>query len=112
MPRLYGFEDAAHRKVREGEAAGIRAAASRRLAPQTYEAITEWMNAEGYRTTLGGRWKPGVLANVLDHPAIAGLEENEHGELVDSGGPAIISREEFEAIRAMRRKPGTEAAKA
>ncbi|MGW8399747.1 recombinase family protein [Streptomyces lydicus] len=102
MPRLYGFEDMAYRRVRESEAEGIRAAASRRLLKQPYPAITEWMNAEGYRTTRGGLWKPDVLANVLDHPAIAGLEEDENRNLVETGGPAIIPREDFEAIRAMR----------
>lgn len=102
MPRLYGFEDMAYRRVRESEAEGIRAAASRRLLKQSYPAICEWMNAEGYRTTRGGLFKPDVLANVLNHPAIAGLEENEQGELVETGGPAIIPRSDFEAIRAMR----------
>ncbi|GAA1919583.1 recombinase family protein [Streptantibioticus ferralitis] len=102
MPRLYGFEDQAHRRVRESEAEGIRAAASRRLLQQSYPAIVEWMNGAGYRTTLGGLWRPSVLALVLDHPAIAGLEENEEGELVESGGPAIIPREDFLAIRALR----------
>ncbi|MBZ9638429.1 recombinase family protein [Streptomyces sp. PSKA30] len=102
MPRLYGFEDMAYRRVRESEAEGIRAAASRRLLKQSYPAICEWMNAEGCRTTRGGLFKPDVLANILNHPAIAGLAEDENGELVETGGPAIIPREDFEAIRALR----------
>ncbi|MFE6592612.1 recombinase family protein [Streptomyces sp. NPDC057781] len=112
MPRLYGFEDMAYRRVRESEAEGIRAAASRRLLKQSYPAICEWMNAEGYRTTRGGLFKPDVLANILDHPAIAGLAEDENGELVETGGPAIIPREDFEAIRALRpsNNPGTQRA--
>ncbi|WP_167543252.1 recombinase family protein [Streptomyces violaceusniger] len=93
----------AHERVRESEAAPLRQAASRRIQQQTYEAITTWMNAEGYRTTRGGRWRPSVLANVLDHPAIAGLAEDADGNLVDSGGPRIIQPEEFKAIRAVRR---------
>ncbi len=102
MPRLYGFEDMAYRRVREAEAEGIRAAASRRLAQQSFDAITAWMSEEGYRTTRGGQFKPDVLAGVLYHPAIAGLMEDENGELVDSGGPRIIPVEDFMAIRAMR----------
>lgn len=102
MPRLYGFEDMAFRRLREPEAGPLRQAASRRLERQSYPAITEWMNAEGYRTTRGGLWRPASLANVLDHPAIAGLTEDEEGELVSTGGPQIISPEEFKAIRAMR----------
>ncbi|MBY8884750.1 recombinase family protein [Streptomyces sp. PTM05] len=106
MPRLFGFEDAAHRKVCEAEAVGVRSVASRRLAPQAWEPITEWANAEGYRTTLGGLWKPGPLATMMNHPAIAGLEEGENGELVESGGPALIPPEDFLAIRAMRQTKG------
>ncbi|WP_405803355.1 recombinase family protein [Streptomyces sp. NBC_01187] len=102
MPRLYGFEDMAYRRVREAEAEGIRAAASRRLLTQTWAAIVEWMNDTGYRTTRGGLWKPDVLANVLDHPAIAGCVEGEDGSLVETGGPAIIPKADFLAIRAMR----------
>jgi hypothetical protein len=102
MPRLYGFEDMAHERVRESEAAGIRQAASRRVEKQVYEAITDWMNAEGYRTTRGGMWRPAVLANVLDHPAIAGLAEDEDGNLYETGGPQIIPPADFKTIRAMR----------
>lgn len=102
MPRLFGFEDVAHRRVRESEAEGIRGAASRRLLDQSYEAMCDWINAEGYRTTLGNLFKPAVLASILDHPAIAGLEEDENGNLVDSGGPRIIPVEDFLAIRAKR----------
>ncbi|WP_406172094.1 recombinase family protein [Streptomyces sp. NBC_00996] len=103
MARLYGFEDMAYRRVREGEAEVLRVAASRRLLKQSYDAIVEWMNAEGHRTTRGGLWRPAVLASVLDHPAIAGCEEDENGKLVETGGPVIIPRADFEAIRAMRR---------
>ncbi|MFE2289875.1 zinc ribbon domain-containing protein [Streptomyces sp. NPDC059452] len=92
----------AYQRVREAEAEGIRAAASRRRASQPFEAITEWMAEAGYVTTLGNLFKPDVLAGVLYHPAIAGLRETEDGELVDSGGPRIIEVGEFLEIRAMR----------
>ncbi|OKJ55918.1 recombinase family protein [Streptomyces sp. CB02115] len=92
----------AYQRVREAEAEGIRAAASRRRARQTLEAITEWMAEAGYVTTLGNPFKPDVLAGVLYHPAIAGLRETEDGQLVDSGGPRIIEVDEFLEIRAMR----------
>src|SRR5262245_35168093 len=102
MPRLFGFEDTAFRKVRESEAAAVRGAASRRLLRQSYPEIGEWLNAEGHRTTRGGTWRPATVANVLDHPAIAGLAEDDNGELVSTGGPQIISPEDFNAIRALR----------
>lgn len=102
MPRLYGFEDMAYRRLCEPEVTVLRQAASRRLEKQSYPAITDWMNVEGHRTTRGGLWRPATLANVLDHPAIAGLTENEEGELVSSGGPQVITPAEFMAIRALR----------
>ncbi|MEU0722771.1 recombinase family protein [Streptomyces sp. NPDC006140] len=102
MPRLFGFEDMAFRRVRESEAEGIRGAASRRLLKQSFEAMCDWINAEGYRTTQGNLFRPATLANVLYHPAIAGLMEDENGNLVDSGGPRLIPVEDFLAIRAMR----------
>ncbi|MEV4907568.1 zinc ribbon domain-containing protein [Streptomyces albidoflavus] len=102
MPRLYGFEDTAYQRVREAEAEGIRAAASRRRARQPFPAITGWMTDAGYVTTLGNPFKPDVLAGVLYHPAIAGLRENEDGELVDSGGPRIIPVDEYLEILALR----------
>ncbi|MER8001649.1 recombinase family protein [Streptomyces sp. NPDC095613] len=93
----------ARRRVRESEAAGLRQAASRRLARQPFPAIVAWMDDEGYRTTLGGKFRPGTLANLLDNPAIAGLAEDENGELYETGGPQIISPEEFKQMRAQRR---------
>ena len=81
---------------------GLRQAASRRLERQPYPAISTWLNEAGYRTTLGSLWRPATLANVLDHPAIAGMAEDENGELVDTGGPRIITPEEFRAIRELR----------
>ncbi|MFE0255147.1 recombinase family protein [Streptomyces sp. NPDC059010] len=102
MPRLFGFQDMAYRRVRESEAEGIRLAASRRLLEQSFPDICEAVNAGGWRTTQGNPFKPDVLARILHHPAIAGLMENEDGELVDSGGPRIIPAEDFLTIRAMR----------
>ncbi|MEU8560511.1 zinc ribbon domain-containing protein [Streptomyces cyaneofuscatus] len=92
----------ANKRVIEVEAEGIRAAASRRRAGQTFEAITEWMAEAGYVTTMGNLFKPDVLAGVLYHPAIAGLMETDDGELVDSGGPRIIPVDEYLEILAMR----------
>ncbi|MER6011498.1 recombinase family protein [Streptomyces bluensis] len=88
----------------DGEVTVLRQAANRREASQPYTEITEWMNAEGHLTTRGKEWRPAVLAQVLDHPAIAGLYEDEQGNLVKSGGPELIPPEQFRKIRAMRPK--------
>ncbi|MFF4752506.1 recombinase family protein [Streptomyces sp. NPDC002514] len=90
----------------------LQEAAKRREAEQPYEEIAGWMNAEGHRTTLGNEWRPHVLAAVLDHPAIAGLFEDEEGNLLPSGGPELISPEQFRKIRQMRPKHQPGAAQA
>ncbi|MER7047291.1 recombinase family protein [Streptomyces jumonjinensis] len=104
MGRLFGFEDAAHTRVRESEAEALPPAAVRRLAGQSYDEITLWINQAGYRTARGGEFRAGGLAILLDNPAIAGLREDADGDLVETGLPAIITREQFVAIRVMRRK--------
>ncbi|MFE4535840.1 recombinase family protein [Streptomyces scopuliridis] len=103
MPRLFGFEDTAHRRLRETEAAAIRQAASRFLVQQSFPGITEWLNDEGHRTTRGGKFRPATVAGILDNPAIAGLAEDEQGNLYETGGPQIITPDEFKQIRAMRK---------
>ncbi|MFK0279900.1 recombinase zinc beta ribbon domain-containing protein [Streptomyces sp. NPDC090499] len=104
MPRLYGFAGTTFRRAKDDEVSPLREAANRREAGQPYEEITGWMNAEGHRTTLGGEWRPHVLAAVLDHPAIAGLYEDADGNLLPSGGLELISPEQFRKIRQMRPK--------
>ncbi|MFF4802250.1 recombinase family protein [Streptomyces sp. NPDC001351] len=104
MPRLYGFADAAFRKPMESELPSLREAANRAEAGQPFGTITDWMNTEGHRTTLGNEWRPAALASVLDHPAIAGLYEDEEGNLVPSGGPELIPPAQFLNIRKRRPK--------
>ncbi|WP_181810906.1 recombinase family protein [Streptomyces ipomoeae] len=108
MPRLFGFEDQAFRRLHQEEAAALRQVASRFLADQSFPEITAWTIEEGHRTTLGNDFRPGSLAAVLDHPAIAGLAEDEDGNLVETGGPQIITPEEFKAIRRKRAKKAPE----
>ncbi|MGW3118474.1 recombinase zinc beta ribbon domain-containing protein [Streptomyces sp. NPDC001107] len=90
----------------------LQEAANRREAGQPYEAITTWLNAEGHRTTLGNEWNPVGLANVLDNPSIAGLYEDEEGNLLPSGGPELIPPAQFRTIRQMRPKYQSEASRA
>lgn len=102
MPRLYGFRDMARQHLHEEEAAALAQAASRYLAGQRRPEIVSWMHSQGYRTTVGGQWSEHRLAMVLDHPGIAGLVENENGELVPGGGPCVIEPEVFFRIRELR----------
>ncbi|MFE7277232.1 recombinase family protein [Streptomyces sp. NPDC057623] len=90
----------------------LQEAANRREVGQPYEEIIIWLNEAGYRTTQGNEWRPAGLATVLDHPAIAGLYEDDKGDLLPSGGPELIPPEQFRKIRAMRRKHQPEAERA
>lgn len=98
MPRLYGFADGKQRRLNEEEAAVLRGTASRRLAEQSYPEITDWMAEEGHLTTMGKAMRPARLAEILANPAVAGLSREEDGTLVETGGPAIISRATFEQL--------------
>ncbi|MBC9725057.1 recombinase family protein [Streptomyces sp. TRM68367] len=109
---MYGFADAAYRRPKDDEVPPLQEAAKRREAGQPYEKIIIWMNEEGHRTTLGNEWRPAALASVLDNPAIAGLYEDEKGNLLPSGGPELIPPEQFRKIRKMRRKYQPEADRA
>ncbi|MFF4050426.1 recombinase family protein [Streptomyces chartreusis] len=96
----------------DDEVAPLQEAADRREVGQPYEKIAVWLNEEGHRTTLGNEWRPAALASVLDHPAIAGLYEDDEGNLLPCGGPELIPPEQFHNIRAMRRKHQPEAGRA
>ncbi|MEW1700705.1 zinc ribbon domain-containing protein [Streptomyces sp. NPDC091278] len=98
MPRLYGFEDLRLSRVREPERQVVREAVSRRLADQPRSAVVAWMNAEGHRGTMGGEWTNWSLGRYFANPAIAGLERDESGNLVESGRPALITPAEFRQL--------------
>ncbi|MFE0641279.1 recombinase family protein [Streptomyces sp. NPDC058877] len=100
MPRLYGFEDQRLSRVREQERQVTREAVSRLLAGQPRSAVVSWMNAEGHRGTMGGEWTNGSLGRYLANPAVAGLERNQAGELVETGRPALITSAEFLQLEA------------
>lgn len=97
MPRLYGFDDASRRRLRDDEVDPLRQMVSRALINQSNQDIAVWANGEGYRGTLGGEWKDASVGRLFRNPAIAGLRYDD-GELVDAGHPGAITREEFEAL--------------
>ncbi|WP_406050874.1 recombinase family protein [Streptomyces virginiae] len=109
MPRLYGFEDNSRRRLRDDEVGPLREMASRALLdpPQSDQDIAVWANAQGYRGTLGGEWKDASIGRLLKNPAIAGLQRDENGELVDAGHPGAITPEEFMALEQRRAKRKT-----
>ncbi|MDH6214067.1 recombinase family protein [Streptomyces pseudovenezuelae] len=100
MPRLYGFDDASRRRLRDDEVDATRQMVSRALSGQSNQDVAVWANGEGYRGTLGGEWKDASVGRLFRNPAIAGLRYDDDGELVDAGHPGAITREEFEALLA------------
>ncbi|MEU6475288.1 recombinase family protein [Streptomyces sp. NPDC047017] len=121
MPRLYGFDDASRRRLRDDEVGPLRQMVSRALQrslqgewEQSNADVAVWANGEGYRGTLGGEWKDASVGRLFRNPAIAGLRYDENGELVDAGHEGAITREEFLELqeREKSRKPGGDAAPA
>jgi hypothetical protein len=98
MPRLYGFDDASRRRLRDDEVDPLRQMVSRALSNQSNQDVAVWANGEGYRGTLGGEWKDASVGRLFRNPAIAGLRYDDDGKLVDAGHPGAITREEFEAL--------------
>ncbi|ELP64991.1 recombinase family protein [Streptomyces turgidiscabies] len=98
MPRLYGFDDASRRRLRDDEVDPLRQMVSRALSNQSNQDVAVWANGEGYRGTLGGEWKDASVGRLFRNPAIAGLRYEDDGELVDAGHPGAITREEFEGL--------------
>lgn len=99
MPRLYGFDDASRRRLRDDEVNPLRQMASRALEGQSNADVAVWANGEGYRGTLGGEWKDASVGRLFRNPAIAGLRYDDDGELVDAGHPGAITRQEFVALQ-------------
>ncbi|WP_425834025.1 zinc ribbon domain-containing protein [Streptomyces fractus] len=110
MPRLYGFWDAAHQRLKDDEVGPLRQYVGLRLKRQNFAEICRWADGEGHRTSLGGSWTSSVMAGVLRHPAIAGLKETEDGKLVSSGGPRVITAKEFRQLRRIDEELSTERA--
>ncbi|MGW2933292.1 recombinase family protein [Streptomyces sp. NPDC001156] len=108
MPRLYGFDNQALTRVRADERQVVREAVGRIQAGQSQAEVAAWMNAEGYRGTMGGEWTSMTLGRLLDNPAIAGLERdpNTH-ELVETGREALITPEEFRWLQQRPGRPGS-----
>lgn len=101
MPRLYGFDDASRRRLRDDEVGPLRQMVSRAIeGNQSNADIAVWANGEGCRGTLGGEWKDASVGRLFRNPAIAGLRYDDDGELVDAGHPGAITPEEFKALQA------------
>lgn len=95
--RPFGFEPG--RKVlRESEAQMIRDAHDFILAGGSLHGVTQAWAKSGMPTVNGGhRWWPTTVKQILMRARNAGLLEHK-GEIVGDGLPAIVTREQHEAV--------------
>jgi site-specific DNA recombinase len=86
----------------EAEAEHLRAAARRVLRGGAISAIVKEWNSPNSRVRRpkDRLWDTPKLRELLTSPRIAGLRQNGH-ELVEADWPAIISRDEWEQLRAI-----------
>lgn len=89
----------------EDEAREVRAATSAVLAGRSLGSLIRDLNDRAITTRTGGQWTYATLRQLLLRPRNAGLAEW-HGEIVgDSQFPAIVSREDWEAVRHLVENP-------
>lgn len=96
--RPFGYE-ADGITVRESEAQLVREATRKVLAGNSLRSIFMEWNARGITTSMGGRWRHITLRNVLARPRNAGLIEVDGQPAGDAIWPAIVPREEWQALR-------------
>ncbi|CCF18697.1 putative Resolvase, N-terminal domain precursor [Pseudorhizobium banfieldiae] len=78
-------------------------------APMGVKSIAEWLNVRGYRTRYGSRWSVQAVHRMLTNSVYYGVyywgvsaQEREYQELEEPlplNAPAIITREEFDAVQ-------------
>ncbi len=87
--------------VVEAEAEVLREVARRVLAGEPVAAVASDLAARGVPTSTGrGTWRPGRLRELLTNPLHAGLNHH-RGEVIGDGvWPAIIGRDQHEALKA------------
>src|SRR4029077_7169285 len=97
--RAFGY-DASGAQLVKTESALVREAADRYLAGESLRTIARDWNYRGVKTSSGKAWGITSLRTMLGGTRIAGLRVH-RGEVVGPATwPAIINREEHDAIRA------------
>lgn len=107
--RIYSGEGPRRKIVRdeinEEEAALIREAVKRTFAGEsTYSICGDW-NARGIKTSTGRAWSQQAMKFMLISGRIAGLKEHHRQVVGKAAWPAIISKEDHEALRARLNDP-------
>lgn len=98
--RPFGYDDDGV-TIREAEAQHVRSATRAALAGASMHSLARDWTAAGSTTTTGRDWTPTGVRAVLIRPRNGGLMEH-RGQIVgDAQWPAIVDREQWEALRAL-----------
>ncbi|MBK1785102.1 recombinase family protein [Prauserella cavernicola] len=96
--RPFGFE-ADKVTHRPDEAVLVEEAAERLVAGQTIAGVVAWLN-ERSTTSMGNRWDPRAMQNVLLAPRVVGLIQRQ-GQTYEGAWAPIISVELWEEVKAL-----------
>ena len=98
--RCFGY-NMAQTELIQSEAQAIREITTRFLAGESLYSLTRWLNEKLFLTPAGNPFKVKALKDILKSARISGRREY-YGEIVaDAIWPAIISKDESDAIRAI-----------
>lgn len=104
-PRPFGYLNGGM-ELHDAESARLREAASEFLAGRSLMSIVKRWNAEGVKTSRGGKWSVTALRKVLTRGRNAALVEREDGTVIGPAAwPAILDVDELTAIRAILSDP-------
>lgn len=96
--RPFGYtRDHAHHPV---EAPLVRELVTRLVGGESCRTISADWNARGIGTAQGARWSASNMRRLVRSPGLAGLRTY-HGTLVDGTWEGIVSREQWEQVRAI-----------
>jgi DNA invertase Pin-like site-specific DNA recombinase len=98
-PRPFGYEDD-HVTIRPAEADAIRWAADALLGGSTVSAVARGWTARGLPSPQnhGRPWQRNSVSTIMRNPALAGLISY-RGEIIGDGNwPAILPREQWQAV--------------
>lgn len=102
--RPFGFDDD-RVTIRKGEARIIREAVAGILAGASLRSVVLGWADRGVRTPRGGTWSKSSAKRMLTSARIAGLRSHRGAVIGEAVWPAIITREEHEAIVAILNDP-------
>lgn len=102
--RPYGYETD-QLTVRPSERLVVQEAARRILSGETLASVCRDLDERHVPTISGVTWKITVLAGILRSPRTAGLREHRRQIVGPAVWPALLEREQWEAVRCLLNRP-------